>query len=124
MHSIRIPAIASLALLAGFAWAAPPGGAASRPDNEPPGQQHRPPPPVERVLSELSINDQQRAQVRALLQEWRDEAEQAHELRRQQHQRQLAEILTSDQAIAVLAALPPPPDGRGPPPPPAQPQRN
>ena len=75
----------------------------------------RPHPPIERVLADLHISEQQRAQVRALLQRWRQEAEQQHAERIQAQRVALAQILNADQVVAVLAALPPPASHRPPP---------
>ncbi|MBD8524598.1 hypothetical protein [Pseudomarimonas arenosa] len=78
------------------------------------------PPLIEQVLAELRIDDQQRAQVRALLERWRTEADQEHSARRVRHRQELSAILNDDQVVAVLAALPPPPHGSSRPTAPAQ----
>lgn len=82
------------------------------------------PPPVERVLSQLSLDDAGREQVRQTLLRQRQERDLAMRSLRERHRAELAAMLTTDQLAAIDAARPPPhgPDGeRGnrPPPPPA-----
>lgn len=76
-------------------------------------------PPVERVLSQLSLDDARRAQVREVLLRQRQERQQANAAMRERHRAELAVLLTQDQLAALEAAQPPP---RMRPPQPPQPQ--
>ena len=84
------------------------------------------PPPIERVLSQLSLDEAGRAQVRQTLLRQRQERDLAMQSLGERHRAELATLLNADQLAAVDAARPPPPHrphgergNRPPPPPPA-----
>ena len=72
------------------------------------------PPPVESVLSELSLDDAKRAEVRATLLRQSAERRQQREPLKARHQAELAALLTPDQLVALRAAMPPPPGHHSP----------
>lgn len=80
----------------------------------PPPSPDRLPPPVEQVLSQLSLDEARRAEVRQVLLRQRGERQQADAAMRERHRAELAALLTPDQLVALDAVRPPPP-GRRPP---------
>jgi len=95
--------LALLAVLAPLAWAHPAGGT------------DRLAPPVEQVLSELSLTQAMRDQVRQTLLRQRQERQQAEQSLRERHRAELTALLTPDQLVAMDEARPPlGADGRGP----------